>query len=132
MGGHVYLITRLTEKPDLYVHGQHLVAYLWWVLVHTKFYIEQGGRYYDITPVRKTTTASVSTINLARTDGSATITVTDTGHGAEIGDFVTFAGFTTLGGGITADVLNTEHEITAVTSANVYTFYSFSYFYRCG
>ena len=89
---------------------------------HKKFYIEEGGRYYDITPVRKTTTASVSTINLARTDGSTTITVTDTGHGAEIGDFVTFAGFTTLGGGITADVLNTEHEITAVTSANVYTF----------
>mgnify|MGYP003111233433 FL=1 len=89
---------------------------------HKKFYVEEGGRYYDITPVRKTTTASVSTINLARTDGSATITVTDTGHGAEIGDFVTFAGFTTLGGGITAAVLNKEHEITGVTSANVYTF----------
>jgi len=89
---------------------------------HKKFYIEQGGRYYDVTPVRKTTTASDSTINLARTDGSTTITVTDTGHGAEVGDFVTFAGFTTLGGGIIADVLNTEHEITAVTSANVYTF----------
>ena len=89
---------------------------------HKKFYVEEGGRYYDITPVRKTTTASVSTINLARTDGSTTITVTDTGHGAEIGDFVTFAGFTTLGGGITAAVLNKEHEITGVTSANVYTF----------
>ena len=89
---------------------------------HKKFYIEEGGRYYDITPVRKTTTASASTINLARTDGSTTITVTDTGHGAEIGDFVTFAGFTTLGGGITAAVLNKEHEITGVTSANVYTF----------
>ena len=89
---------------------------------HKKFYIEEGGRYYDVTPVRKTTTASASTINLARTDGSTTITVTDTGHGAEIGDFVTFAGFTTLGGGITAAVLNTEHEITGVTSANVYTF----------
>ena len=80
------------------------------------------GRYYDVTPVRKTTRANESTINLARTDGSTTITVTDTGHGAEIGDFVTFAGFTTLGGGITAAVLNKEHEITGVTSANVYTF----------
>ena len=96
-----------------------------------KVYREQGGRYYDITPVRKTTTASVSTINLARTDGSATITVTDTAAWGRGRDFVTFAGFTTLGGGITADVLNTEHEITAVTSANVYTF-GFSYFYRCG
>ena len=89
---------------------------------HKKFYIEEGGAYYDVTPVRKTTRANESTINLARTDGSTTITVTDTGHGAEIGDFVTFAGFTTLGGGITAAVLNKEHEITGVTSANVYTF----------
>ena len=89
---------------------------------HKKFYIEKGGAYYDVTPVRKTTTASVSTINLARASSSSTITVTDTGHGAEIGDFVTFAGFTTLGGGITAAVLNKEHEITAITSANVYTF----------
>jgi len=89
---------------------------------HKKFYIEKGGAYYDVTPVRKTTTASVSTINLARASSSSTITVTDTGHGAEVGDFVTFAGFTTLGGGITAAVLNKEHEITAITSANVYTF----------
>ena len=89
---------------------------------HKKFYIEEGGAYYDVTPVRKTTRANESTINLARTDGSTIITVTDTGHGAEIGDFVTFAGFTTLGGGITAAVLNKEHEITGVTSANVYTF----------
>ena len=86
---------------------------------HKKFYIEQGGRYYDITPVRKTTT---NTATLAASNGSTTITVTDNGHGAEVGDFVTFAGFVTLGDAITAAVLNTEHEITAVTSANVYTF----------
>ena len=77
----------------------HLVG----VGTHKKFYVEEGARYYDITPVRKTTRASDRTINLARTDGSSTITVTDTGHGAEIGDFVTFAGFTTLGGGITME-----------------------------
>jgi hypothetical protein len=89
---------------------------------HKKFYIEEGGAYYDVTPVRKTTTASASTVTLARATNSAIITVTDTGHGAEIGDFVTFAGFGALGGEITAAVLNKEHEVTAVTSANVYTF----------
>ncbi len=89
---------------------------------HKKFYIEKGGAYYDVTPVRKTTTASASTVTLARASSSSTITVTDTGHGAEIGDFVTFAGFGALGGEITAAVLNKEHEVTAVTSANVYTF----------
>ena len=88
---------------------------------HKKFYIEEGGAYYDVTPIRKTTIASDSTINLARATSSSIITVTDTGHGVEVGDFVTFTGFTTLGGEITTAVLNKEHEVTAVTSANVYT-----------
>ena len=86
---------------------------------HKKFYVEQGGAYYDITPVRKTTTNAAT---LAASNGSTTITVTDSTHGAKVGDYVTFSGFVTLGANITADVLNTEHIVTAVTSANVYTF----------
>ena len=86
---------------------------------HKKFYVEQGGAYYDITPVRKTTTNAAT---LSASNGSTTITVTDSTHGAEVGDYVTFSGFVTLGGNITASVLNTEHIVTAVTSANVYTF----------
>ena len=86
---------------------------------HKKFYIEQGGAYYDVTPLRKTTTNAAT---LSASNGSTTITVTDNGHGVGVGDFVTFSGFVTLGGNITATVLNTEHIVTNVTSSNVYTF----------
>tara|TARA_R110002012_G_scaffold86894_3_gene215397 strand:- start:2824 stop:4935 length:2112 start_codon:yes stop_codon:yes gene_type:complete len=50
----------------------------------------------------------------------ATITVTDTDHGALTNDFVTFSGAATLGGVITADVLNQEYQITALVSDNAY------------
>jgi hypothetical protein len=83
-----------------------------------KFYIELGGVYYDITPIRTTTTNAAT---FAATNGSATITVTDASHGALVGDFVTFSGAASLGGNITADVLNQEYEIQAVPSSNTYT-----------
>ena len=53
----------------------------------SKYYIEQGQAFNDITPIRKTTTNGVT---FSATDGSSTITATDTGHGASVGDFVTF------------------------------------------
>lgn len=84
-----------------------------------KFYIEQGGAYNDITPIR-----AISTINnnpFVATNGSATITVTDTAHGAYTGDFVTFSAAVGLGGNITATVLNANYQITVLT-ANTYTF----------
>jgi hypothetical protein len=83
-----------------------------------KFYIELGGVYYDITPIRTTTTNAAT---FAATNGSATITVTDASHGALVGDFVTFSGAASLGGDITADVLNQEYEIQTVPSSNTYT-----------
>jgi hypothetical protein len=82
-----------------------------------KFYIEKGGVYNDITPIRGTATL---TNPLTATLGSAVITVADTDHGAVTGDFVTFSGATGLGGNITAALLNREHQITIV-NANVYT-----------
>lgn len=82
------------------------------------------------------TTGSVGTVNIstkdvtvfddltfAATDGSSTITVTvNQPHGAVAGDFVTFSGVNGLGGNITADILNQEYEIDAVTSPTVFTF----------
>jgi hypothetical protein len=82
-----------------------------------KFYIERGGAYYDITPIRDTATL---TNPFTATNGSAIITVADTAHGAVTGDFVTFSGATGLGGNITAAVLNREFQITLV-SGNAYT-----------
>jgi hypothetical protein len=82
-----------------------------------KFYIERGGAYYDITPIRDT---EALTDPFIATNGSPIISVTDVAHGCVTGDFVTFSGATGLGGNITAGVLNREFQITLV-SANVYT-----------
>lgn len=84
-----------------------------------KYYIERGGGYNDITPIRATTAAG--DVTFAATDGSYQITVTDTAHGAVQGDFVTFSGAVSLGGVITADVLNQEYEIVDVVDADNYT-----------
>jgi hypothetical protein len=83
-----------------------------------KYYIEQGGFYWDITPIRVTTPAGE--VTFAAVDGSATITVTDVSHGAATGDFVTFSAAVSLGGVITADVLNQEYQLTVV-DGNSYT-----------
>ena len=82
-----------------------------------KYYIEQGGSYYDITPIRETVTL---TNPFTATLNSSVITVADSSHGALNGDFVTFSGATGLGGNITAAMLNKEHQITYI-NANSYT-----------
>ena len=83
-----------------------------------KFYINLGGQYYDITPIRASST--INNNPFVATLGSSVITVTDTAHGCLTGDFVTFSGAAGLGGNITAGVLNAEHQVT-VLSANSYT-----------
>ena len=85
-----------------------------------KFYIENGGGYNDITPIRATST--INNNPFVATNGSATITVTDTAHGASTGDFVVFSGAVGLGGNITAAVLNLSagYQVTVLT-VNTYT-----------
>lgn len=83
-----------------------------------KYYIEEGSTYYDITPIRATTSAG--DVTFAATNGSSTITVTDASHGAVTNDFVTFSGAASLGGNVTADVLNQEYQISLVTGTNTY------------
>ena len=84
-----------------------------------KLYIKQGSAFYDITPIRSTTSAG--DVTFSATNGDATITVTDSSHGAVVNDFVTFSGAATLGGLITAAVLNQEYQIASVVNANSYT-----------
>lgn len=84
-----------------------------------KFYIATASDYYDITPIRETTAAG--DVTFSATDGSSTLTVTDNTHGAVAGDFVTLSGAASLGGNITADVLNQEYEILTVPTVNTYT-----------
>jgi hypothetical protein len=84
-----------------------------------KYYIEEGQTFNDITPIRSTTSAG--DITFAATNGSTTITVTDAAHGANENDFVTFSGAASLGGTITATVLNKEYQIVTIISSNSYT-----------
>jgi hypothetical protein len=83
-----------------------------------KFYINQGGQYFDVTPLRGSPT--INNNPFVATLGSSVITVTDTAHGGITGDYVTFSGATGLGGNITAAVLNAEYVMTVV-DANTYT-----------
>ena len=87
---------------------------------HLKYYIVEGGSLFDITPIRATQAAGSSAVLFAASNESTTVTVTDAAHGAGTGDFVTFSGATSLGGTVTATVLNAEYQITRLT-ANTYT-----------
>ena len=97
--------------------GYNLLA----IGTNLKYYIQNGpnGLVYDVTPLRFTTGAGEATF--AATTGSPIITVTDIAHGAQAGDFVTFSGAVSLGGNITATILNAEFQITAYVSSNQYT-----------
>ena len=88
-----------------------------------KLYLYVEGAISDITPIRNpdsdnNTTASVNLTNpFVTTNGSPIVTVTDTAHGAKVGDFVTFSNAAAVGG---LD-MNAEFEVTTVPSADVYT-----------
>ena len=99
--------------------GQNLVG----VGTNLKFYIENGGAYYDITPFRTTSTLTTSyftTSTSTNSGGKTTVTVNHTGHGAINNDFVTISYATSAPtvGGVT--VAAGEYQITFV-SANSYT-----------
>ena len=83
-----------------------------------KFYIEDGGAYNDITPIRASATLGSDPFKTGSA-ASGVVTVTAIAHGAVDGDFVTYSGATTTDG-ITAAQLNTEHELTLIDS-NSYT-----------
>jgi len=83
-----------------------------------KYYIEEGSNFNDITPIRSTTAAG--DVTFSATNGSSTITVTDTGNGSVKNDFVTFTDAVSLGGNITAEVLNQEYQIDTIVNTNSY------------
>jgi hypothetical protein len=97
--------------------GQNLVS----AGTDKKFYINQGGYFFDITPIRSTVVLtnpfSVATV------GTSIVTVADTDHGCVTGSYVTYsgAGITGLGGNINAAKLTGEFVITEVIDDNTYT-----------
>jgi hypothetical protein len=178
--GTYFLGTCRALHPWVALQGEQYLG----VGTHLKYYINEGGAYNDITPIRATTAAgdvtfaasantlgadvavneatitltsgagfpdtgvikinseviryaSISsntlsglergfdgTTEAAHSSGAAvtcsTLRVTDTNHGAENNDFVTFSGAATLGDIITANVLNQEYQVSHRVSANEY------------
>jgi hypothetical protein len=178
--GTTFLGTCRALHPWIALDGSNYLG----VGTHLKYYINEGGGYSDITPLRVTTAAGdvtfsasdndlngaidaiQTTITLTSTSGfptsgririedeiityallsgstltgcvrgvndttaashadaqavlCATLIVTDANHEALENDFVTFSGAATLGGNITADVLNQEYQITAIINDNSY------------
>lgn len=94
--------------------GQNLIG----LGTNLKFYIQNGGVYYDITPIRKTSTLNnpFTTDTTTNSAGTTIVTVTDAGHGAINNDFVTFYGASTFNG-IT---VSGEYQLSFVNN-NTYT-----------
>ena len=113
MSGNTYQGTARRLHNWLALDGSNFLG----VGTHLKYYIEEGGTFNDVTPIRSSTTNSTT---FAATNGSANITVTETNHGAAENDFVTFSNAVSLGGLVTASILNAEHQIVSVTNANTY------------
>lgn len=98
-----------------------------------KFYVENGGDYYDITPIRETNGNTVgpgvnlSLITLSITNTSNVLTISDTAAEAlQVGDFIKLAGAVALGStgtNVTAAVLNQEYQIAAILSSTSYRVY---------
>ena len=84
---------------------------------NSKAYIEVGTNLNDITPLRSAD-ATLSIHAFSATNTSAVIAVEATAHGTNTGDFVTFSGASSLGGNITADVLNQNYEVTEIDADN--------------
>ena len=78
----------------------------------SKFYIENGGAYYDITPI----SAEHTLTDPFTTNGTTTVTVTDATGGFINGDYVTFYGGTAVGG----QTITGEYQLTSINT-NSYT-----------
>ncbi len=83
-----------------------------------KYYIERGGEYYDVTPFIKIDTLSGA---ITATTGSSTLTIVDAGYSPSVGDYIVISGALSLGGNITAAVLNQEYIVATVVSSTTFT-----------
>lgn len=81
---------------------------------HTKLYAIAEQQLHNITPFRESSTL---TDPFATTNGSRTVTVTDSSHGLGIGDAVIFSGATAVGG-IT---ISGEYPVTGILDGSTYT-----------
>jgi hypothetical protein len=85
---------------------------------HLKLILDSSSGFQDITPIRLTSGAG--DVTFIATNGNSSVVVSHAAHGANANDFVTFSGAVSLGGDITADVLNQEYQIQSVIDTNSY------------
>ena len=115
VSGQSFLGTARALRPFVALDGSSFMG----IGTNLKYYISEGGSYNDVTPIRSITSAGEVTFSAA--NGFSTVTVTDANHGCNENDFVTFTGAASLGGVITAAVLNQEYQILSVTTTAIYT-----------
>jgi len=96
--------------------GANLIA----VGTNLKYYIEVGGGYNDITPLKYHTATDTVNNPFDTQTSSNIITINDTGSNVQVGDLVDISGVTTTLDGIPAVEFNTRHTVTARISANQY------------
>ena len=81
-------------------------------------YIEVGGQFYNITPLRTTLTTPATDNCVDTTNGSTTVNINVTAHGCTTGDYVIISGVTGNPGGVPNAEINTEHQVTVVNANN--------------
>ena len=89
-----------------------------------KYYVQNGvgGNLYDITPLRNPSGTAVAsnafttTLHTAPPSAYVTVVCNVTGHGAQTGDFVTISNVASSVNGIPAASLNTEFQVTYISS----------------
>jgi hypothetical protein len=89
-----------------------------------KVYIEAGGGFYDITPLRAivpTLTSPTTNNCITTTNGSGVVTIIAAGSDADVGNYIDISGATAVGG-IAAATLNATHEVATVINVNAFTF----------
>ena len=87
-----------------------------------KYYIETGGIYNNVTPLIHTSNLlGAPNGPFTATANSTSLTVVDATYNPNIGDYIVISGATTLGGNVTANVLNTTYTVTSVINATAYT-----------
>lgn len=82
-----------------------------------KVYIEVGGNFYNITPIRQSFTTPTTNNCISTTNTSAVVNFEIVGHGGTTGDYVQISGVTTVGG-IAGSAINGNRQITVINSSN--------------
>ena len=91
-----------------------------WLGTNAKLYQEVGANLIDVTPLRASFSTPATDNCISTTNGSTTVTITITGNGASVGDFVTISGATAVGG-IAATALNANHVVSSIIDSDNFT-----------